>query len=192
LPALFNLTVPRTGYQAIADLAYGPDPRQKLDVYVPNGLKGPAPVLLFFYGGSWQTGSKAQYRALGQAFATEGFVVAVADYRLYPQVKFPAFVQDGARAFRYLENHVGGYGGDPKRIFLTGHSAGAYIAVMLASDSRYLSEAGSDISHVRGAIGLAGPYDFLPLTDPSLIAMFGGNGRLKHSRSLLCKAGGRP
>jgi acetyl esterase/lipase len=86
---------------------------------------------------------------------------------------------------------VGAYGGDPKRIFLTGHSAGAYIAVMLASDPRYLSEAGSDISHVRGAIGLAGPYDFLPLTDPSLIAMFGG-GRRPETQPVTFVQSGRP
>jgi acetyl esterase/lipase len=176
-PALLNITVPRAGYSIHRDLAYGPTPRQKLDIYVPDALKGPAPVILFFYGGNWQSGSKNDYLAFGEAFASEGFVVAVADYRLYPAVKFPAFVEDGARAFRFIQDHVRQYGGDPARIFLAGHSAGAYNAIMLASDPHYLKDAGTDISHLRGAIGLAGPYDFLPLTDPALIAMFGGQNR---------------
>jgi acetyl esterase/lipase len=190
-PALLNIAVPRSGYHVVRDLAYGQAARQRLDLYVPDGLKGPAPVLLFFYGGNWQSGSKDMYLAFGEAFASEGFVVAVADYRLYPQVKYPAFLQDGARAFGFLENAVSRYGGDPHRIFVSGHSAGAYNAIMLASDPRYLKEAGSDISHIRGAIGLAGPYDFLPLQDPALIAMFGGRER-KDTQPITYVDGRRP
>jgi acetyl esterase/lipase len=171
---LLNATVPRAGYTIKADLAYGTDPRQKLDLYLPEGLKGPAPVILFFYGGSWQNGSKDYYRAFGQAFASQGIVVAVADYRLYPQVKYPAFLADGAAAFRFVHDHVAAEGGDPNRVFLAGHSAGAYIAVMLDSDLSYLKAAGADPAWVRGVIGIAGPYDFLPLTDPALIDVFGG------------------
>jgi acetyl esterase/lipase len=173
-PALLNITVPRGGYSVHHDLVYGPQAREKLDIYVPNGLTAPAPVVLFFYGGNWDSGSKDAYLAFGEAFTSEGFVVAIADYRLYPAVKFPAFLDDGARAFHFVHDNVARYGGDPGRIFLVGHSAGAYNAIMLVSDPRYLKNAGSDISQVRGAIGLAGPYDFLPLTDPGLIAMFGG------------------
>ncbi|HVZ28631.1 MAG TPA: alpha/beta hydrolase [Rhizomicrobium sp.] len=195
LPALVDGVVPRTGYHVVRDLAYGPGPRQRLDLYVPDGLKAgskrSAPVLLFFYGGSWQSGAKDQYLAFGEAFASEGFVVAVADYRLYPQAKFPAFVEDGARAFHFLEGRAAAYGGDPGRIFVSGHSAGAYNAVMLAADPRYLKAAGSDISHLRGAIGLAGPYDFLPLSDPSLIAMFGGKDR-KETQPITFVGGRRP
>lgn len=190
-PALLNITVPRSGYAVHRDLAYGPGPRQKLDIYVPEGLKGPVPVLLFFYGGNWQAGSKNDYLAFGEAFASEGFVVAVADYRLYPAVKFPAFVEDGARAFHFLEEQAGRYGGDPSRIFVSGHSAGAYNAVMLASDPHYLKDAGTDISHLRGAIGLAGPYDFLPLTDPALITMFGGD-RQRDTQPIAFIDGKRP
>jgi len=171
---LLNVAIPRSGYTIKSDLAYGADPRQKLDLYIPEGLKAPAPVILFFYGGSWQSGSKDLYRAFGQAFASKGIVVAVADYRLYPQVKFPAFVQDGAAALRFVHDHVAAEGGDPDRIFLAGHSAGAYIAVMLDSDLSYLKEAGADPSWVHGVIGIAGPYDFLPLTDPALVDIFGG------------------
>ena len=171
---LLNAAVPRAGYSIKTDIAYGADPRQKLDLYIPDGLKAPAPVILFFYGGSWQGGSKDYYRAFGEAFASKGIVVAVADYRVYPQVKYPAFVDDGAQAFRFVHDHIGAEGGDPNRVFLAGHSAGAYIAVMLDSDLSYLKSAGVDPSEVHGVIGIAGPYDFLPLTDPDLVAIFGG------------------
>src|ERR1700760_1252389 len=124
-----NLVAPR-GYHVVRDLAYGADPRQKLDLYVPDKLAGPAPVLLFFYGGSWTGGSKARYFAFGQAFASKGIITAGADYRLFPQVPSPAFVEDGAHAFAWLHTHAGKYGGDTSRLFLAGHSAGAYIAVM--------------------------------------------------------------
>lgn len=172
--AMINLTVPRAGYSIRPDVAYGSDPRQKMDLYVPDGLTAPAPVILFFYGGSWQNGSKELYRAFAQAFMSKGIVVAIADYRLYPQVRYPAFVQDGAAAFRFLHDHAKAYGGDPGRVFLAGHSAGAYIAVMLDSDLHYLKDAGADPAWVRGVIGIAGPYDFLPLSDPALIDIFGG------------------
>jgi acetyl esterase/lipase len=190
-PALLNITVSRSGYSVHRDLAYGPRPRQKMDIYVPNGLKQPAPVILFFYGGNWDSGTKDLYLAFGEAFASEGFVVAVADYRLYPAVKYPAFLEDSANAFHYVEQHVGRYGGDPGRIFLAGHSAGAYNAIMLVSDPHYLKDAGTDISHVRGAIGLAGPYNFLPLTSSSLIAMFGGAER-KDTQPITYINGKRP
>src|SRR6185312_1282274 len=101
-----DLVVPRSGYHVVRDLAYGSDPRQKLDLYVPDKLTGPAPVLLFFYGGSWTGGSKALYPAFGQAFASKGIITAIADYRLYPQVRYPAFVEDGAHAFAWLHAHA--------------------------------------------------------------------------------------
>jgi acetyl esterase/lipase len=175
--AALNLLAPGGHYHVVRDLAYGSDPRQKLDLYVPDKLAGPAPVLLFFYGGSWTGGSKARYFAFGQAFARKGIITAVADYRLYPQVRYPAFVEDGAQAFAWLHAHAAGYGGDAGRIFLAGHSAGAYIAVMLAADLSYLKTAGVDPASVRGVIGIAGPYDFLPLRDDELIAIFNGANR---------------
>jgi acetyl esterase/lipase len=175
--ALLDLAVPRVGYHVERDLAYGADARQKLDLYVPDRLTAAAPVLLFFYGGSWKSGSKSLYRAFGQAFASQGMIVAVADYRLYPQVRYPAFLQDGALAFAWLHRHAAEHGGDPGRLFLAGHSAGAYIAVMLAADTSYLREVGAGPGQIRGVIGLAGPYDFLPLKDQDLIAIFGGDNR---------------
>jgi acetyl esterase/lipase len=172
---LINGAIPRTGYRILTDLAYGPEPRQALDLYVPDGLTAAAPVLLFFYGGSWQSGSRAIYRAFGQAFAAQGIVTAVADYRLYPHVKYPAFIDDGARAFRFLREQVRTHGGDPERIFVSGHSAGAYIAAMLAVNETYLGAVDLAPSAIRGVIGLAGPYDFLPIHDPVLIDIFGGD-----------------
>ena len=133
---------------------------------------------MFFYGGSWQSGSKSDYLALGQAFASKGIAVAVADYRVYPQVRYPAFLEDGARAFGYVHAHAADHGINPQRIFLAGHSAGAYIAVMLAADRRYLDQAGASPQWIRGVIGIAGPYDFLPLRDKTLIAIFGGANRV--------------
>jgi len=172
--SLLNLAVSRDGYRVVRDIAYGPDARQKLDFYVPDAPPPRMPVMLFFYGGSWQSGSKDLYLALGQAFASAGIMVAVADYRLYPQVRYPAFIQDGARAFAFVRAHAARYGGDPARLFLAGHSAGAYNAVMLAADNKYLRNAGADVSEICGVIGIAGPYDFLPLEDDHLIAIFGG------------------
>lgn len=169
-----NLLVPRSGYDVHAGLAYGPDPRHKLDVYVPQGLTGAAPVLLFFYGGAWSSGERSQYLAFGQSFASKGIVTVVADYRLYPQVKYPAFAQDAARALAWTHAHVVKHGGDPARIFVSGHSAGAYNAVMLASEPKFIQQAGGRLDWIRGVIGIAGPYDFLPLTDPDYIDMFHG------------------
>lgn len=169
---LLNLTIPKTGYSVKRDIAYGTGPRACLDFYVPGGLNAAAPVILFFYGGSWQNGTKNIYRAFGEAFASAGVIAAVADYRLYPQVKYPAFIEDGARAFRFVRDNIASHGGDPARIFVSGHSAGAYIAAMLACDPRYLE---GDTAAIRGMIGIAGPYDFLPLYDPALIDIFGGD-----------------
>jgi acetyl esterase/lipase len=170
---LFDLMVPKRGYRVRRDVAYGADARQRLDVYVPDGLGAPAPVILYFYGGSWQNGSKNIYRALGQAFASEGIIVAVADYRLYPQVKYPAFVHDGAAALRFVHEHIAEHGGDPARVFLCGHSAGAFIAALLTCDPSYLGAERTE--WIRGMLGIAGPYDFLPLHDPTLIDIFGGD-----------------
>ncbi len=174
----FNaLVVPSEGYRVEADLAYGNGARQKMDLYVPEGLTAPAPVILFFYGGSWQSGEKATYRGVGQALASKGFIVAVADYRVYPEVRFPDFVDDGAQAVRFLRSAVKTRGGDPSRLYLAGHSAGAHIAVMLASDPTYLRKVGGELSWLRGVVGVAGPYDILPLTDKTLIEIFGGANR---------------
>ena len=169
-----NLVVPRSGYRVVEGQAYGADPRQTLDVYVPDNLAAPAPVLLFFYGGAWQSGSRAQYRAFGQAFASEGIVTVVADYRLYPQVTYPAFVADGAAALAWVHANIARHGGDPARLFVSGHSAGGYIAAMLGAEPKFIEAVGGDPGWMRGIIGIAGPYDFMPLTEASYIAIFHG------------------
>ena len=171
---VINLLVPRTGYAIHRALAFGPGPRQKLDIYVPSGLTAPAPVVLFFYGGGWQGGDRIDYLAFGQAFASAGMVAVVADYRLYPQVKYPVFVEDAARALGFVRAHAAQYGGDPERIFITGHSAGAYNAVMLASEPKFLAAEGGGLDWIRGVIGIAGPYNFLPMSDPVYVDMFHG------------------
>lgn len=152
---------------AIRGAAYGADPRQKLDVYVPNNSPAGTrlPVVVFFYGGGWVDGSRGDYAFIGRAFAAQGFVAVVADYRLVPQVRFPAFVEDGALAVKWARDNVARFGGDPARISLTGHSAGAYIAAMLALDTRYLANVGVDPAIVRAAALLSGPYDFFPFTE---------------------------
>jgi acetyl esterase/lipase len=174
LVPLVNTAIPKAGYRVLPDLPYGPLPRHRLDLYVPDGLTAPAPVLLFFYGGSWQSGSKNIYRAFGQAFASVGIVAAVADYGLYPDVKYPAFIEDGAQSVRFLREHAAGHGGDPARLIVSGHSAGAYIAAMLGVNPVYLNALGGDPSWIGAMIGIAGPYDFLPLYDAALIDIFGG------------------
>ncbi len=172
--ALLNATIPNDGYTVVADQAYDTNPRQKLDLYIPNDAPHPLPVVVFFYGGSWQWGDKASYKFLGQALASKGYLVAIADYRVYPEVSYPTFLEDSARAFAWVHAHVAEHGGDPARLHLMGHSAGAYNAMMLAVEPSYLKAAGAKPAWIRSVVGLAGPYNFLPLTDPKLIALFGG------------------
>ncbi len=149
--------------RVVHDAAYGEDVRQRLDIYAPTATDGqPLPVLIFFYGGSWSTGDKNDYEWLGAALAAQGFVVAVPNYRLVPEVVFPAFLQDCASAVRWVQDNISTHGGDSERLVVCGHSAGAYNAIMVALAADYLSAAGVDARFVRGAIGLAGPYDFLP------------------------------
>ncbi|WP_426168769.1 alpha/beta hydrolase [Sandarakinorhabdus sp. DWP1-3-1] len=156
-----------------ADVAYGRDPRQQLDIYAPTGART-APVLVFFYGGSWNSGRRQDYAFAARALAARGFVVVVPDYRLVPQVTYPGFVEDGAAAVAWAVANIARYGGDPARLGVTGHSAGAYIALMLALDRRWLAAAGTPDA-VKAAVGLAGPYDFAPFEPGGAAeAAFGG------------------
>jgi acetyl esterase/lipase len=147
-----------------SDLAYGADQRQRLDVYAPrHAVK--RPVVIFWYGGSWVTGSKADYRFVGAALAGEGFVAVLPDYRLFPQVTFPLFDEDGARAVAWVQHHAREFGGDPSRIVLMGHSAGAHTAAFLAFDHAFLERFGGDSHAIVGLVGLSGPYALVPDTD---------------------------
>lgn len=160
----FNALAPRDGGVSVAarDVAYGEGPRRRLDVYTPASAQGPLPVIVFIYGGSWDSGRKEEYAFAGAAFASRGFVTVIPDYRLVPEVRFPGFLEDCAAAVRWVADHAVEYGGDPSRIVIVGHSAGAYNAVMLAMDPTYLMNAGVEASRVSGVVGIAGPYDFLP------------------------------
>ena len=171
--AILNAGVPSHTFHAATDLAYGPEARQRLDVYRPADATSPAPVVVFFYGGNWNTGNRNDYLFVGEALAAKGFVAVVPDYRLYPQVRFPEFLADSAHALRWIMDHIAEYGGDRERVFVMGHSAGAYNAAMLALTPEYLKAAGVDPKRIRGMIGLAGPYDFLPLTGRVTREVFG-------------------
>jgi acetyl esterase/lipase len=146
------------------DLAYGEDPRQRLDVYAPRQAAN-RPVVIFWYGGSWTHGSKANYRFVGAALAERGFVTVIPDYRLYPAVAFPAFCEDGAHALAWVEAHAREFGGDPQRIVLMGHSAGAHMAAFIAYNHAFDEKAGAQTKSIVGLVGLSGPYALVPDTD---------------------------
>jgi len=160
---VLNAAIPKDGYVAHDGIAYGPETRQKLDVYTPVDGARPASVVVFLYGGSWKRGDRANYRFIAEALTSRGHVTVIPDYRVYPDVRFPAFVEDSAAAVGWVREHIDAFGGDPDRIFLMGHSAGAHIAALLTLDERYLTEVDVPDTAVRGMIGLAGPYAFDPL-----------------------------
>jgi acetyl esterase/lipase len=166
-PAIFGAYKRHTG------LAYGDDPRQQLDVYVPDAVTStPKPLIVFWHGGRWEFGDKADYRFVGAALAESGYVTVIANYRHYPQVKMPGFMDDAARAAHWATAHAGDYGADPGQLFLMGHSAGAHMAALLSLDLRYLRATGNAPA-IAGVIGLSGPYDFLPLLESDVQDMFG-------------------
>jgi len=145
------------------DLTYASEDRGHFDVYAPPRPSPRTPVAVFLYGGSWQSGDKALYRFVGRSLASRGIITVIPDYRVYPEVRYPAFLRDNARAVAFAKQHAAEWGGDPGRLFLIGHSAGAYNAAMLALDRRWLGEVGLDPRRdLAGFVGLAGPYDFLP------------------------------
>ena len=132
-----------------------------LDIYRPQSAAPDAPVVLFFYGGSWQMGTRDQYRFVGSRLAQQGVVAVVADYRTWPAAGFPAFMGDAAQAVRWTFDHAADYGGNAKRIFIAGHSAGAQIAALLGTDARHLAAVDLKPKDLGGVIGLSGPYDFV-------------------------------
>lgn len=145
------------------DIAYGAEDWQKLDLYVPEDAKKTnVPVLVFFYGGRWTDGSKDMYKFVGHAYAKKGYLVAIADYSKYPNVKFPSFVEDGAKAIAWTYNNAGDYGGDINNVFVMGHSSGAHIAALVTADDAYLKTEGLDNNIITAFAGLSGPYDFIP------------------------------
>ncbi|MBX3727070.1 MAG: alpha/beta hydrolase [Xanthomonadales bacterium] len=172
-PALFtgvNLVAPKSTDQVADGQVFAPGQDLALDLYLPEAGASPPSLVVFFYGGSWQQGERHWYAFVGQALARHGLAVAIPDYRKAP---FPAFMEDAAAAVAWLKAQGSSLGYDPDRIVLMGHSAGAHIAALLATDPQYLARHDLSPSDLRGVIGLAGPYDFLPIRSRPLREVFG-------------------
>ncbi len=171
---VLNATVPAGDTTVVHDIPYGPGPRRTLDVYkpAPHAAQPGGPLLVFLYGGSWRTGDKSLYPFVARPLAARGAIVVVPNYRMFPEVQFPGFLDDNAQAVAWALAHAAELGADPRAVFLVGHSAGAYDAAMLALDPTYLVRAGATRDRLAGVVGLAGPYDFLPITDPAVIPVF--------------------
>lgn len=145
------------------DIAYGEEPWQKLDLYIPAETENQKlPILVFFYGGRWTDGSKDMYKFVGDVYTKEGYIVAIADYSKYPNVKFPSFVEDGAKAVAWAYKNANQYGGDNNNLFIMGHSSGGHIGALITADEKYLKAEGLNNNIITAFAGLAGPYDFIP------------------------------
>jgi acetyl esterase/lipase len=188
----FNALVPKDAAagSVAKDQAFAAGDRGRLDIYAPRQAAPGAklPVIVFFYGGSWSSGTKEGYAFAGRALAARGFIVAIPDYRLVPEVRFPDFLKDGAAAVKWVRANAARFGGDPDLIVLAGHSAGAYNAAMLSLDPQWL---GQDRRAVRGFAGLAGPYDFLPL-DSTTRPAFGAAADLRATQPVNFASAGDP
>jgi acetyl esterase/lipase len=167
-----NASIDPAGLTILRDIPYGPAPRQAMDVYrAADATKG-LPVVVFFYGGSWQTGRRQDYLFVAASLARFGMIAVIPDYRLFPQVVWPAYVKDAAYAVAAVRRQVRDWGGDPDRVFVAGHSAGAHLAALLALDPHWLEVAGDRREALAGMVGLGGPYDFLPIQDEDVRAVF--------------------
>jgi acetyl esterase/lipase len=168
VPAIFG------AYRRHSNIHYGAGSQHRLDVYVPNSLPmKPSPLFVFWHGGRWTFGDKGDYRFVGAALAELGYVTVIANYRHYPEVKMPGFMDDAARAALWASVHAEEFGADPKRLYLMGHSAGAHLAALVTLDRRYFAATGKSAPPIAGVIGLSGPYDFLPLREADVQDMFG-------------------
>lgn len=159
-----------------AIISTGPHPQQQVVVWGQarrDPADAPAPVLVFAHGGSWRSGNPVDYGFIGRAFVPEGFVVVLAGYRLGEDGRYPAMLEDTARAIEWTHSEIAAYGGDPGKIVIAGHSAGAYNVVMAALEEQWLGRRGLSAKDISGVVGLSGPYDFVPLDSESTIASFG-------------------
>ena len=147
---------------------------------------------MFFYGGRWQDGNRRQYAFVGKALAANGIVAVLPDYREYPAVRFPAFVEDAARAVAWARQHAQALGGDPSRLYVAGHSAGGHIAALLGTDARYLRAQGFAPRDLAGVIAIAGPHDFLPITEADIAGIFGPPERYPDSQPVNFVDGDEP
>ncbi len=171
---ILDTLVPEGTYDRQEGIAYGALPRQKLDIYRPANDTRSGPVLVFFYGGSWKSGERGKYRFVGEALTRKGITVVIPDYRLYPDVTFPAFMTDAAKAVRWTMDNLGNTDGTPRPVFLAGHSAGAHIAALMTVDAQYLKQAGVAVTRICGVIGIAGPYAFDPFQYRTIRPVFAG------------------
>jgi acetyl esterase/lipase len=187
---IFDTLVPKDDESILwqTDQVYGPDPRQKLDIYMPRVNTAPPPIIVFVHGGSWQEGNKGGYSFVGRALAAQGFMTLVMNYRLHPKDRYPAFVEDVAIALRWAAENGKSSGGDPERIFVMGHSAGAYNIAMAVLDERYAAMR----PKLSGVVTLAGPFDFLPLDSPATIKVFGGLADLPSTQPINHARAGAP
>ncbi len=190
-PAMLNRIAPEDGYTVALDQQYDAASGQLLDVYTPIGAVN-APTVVFFYGKRWSGGDKSEFRFVGQALASRGFVAVLPNVRHYPAVRFPVFVEDGAKAVQWARANAARHGGDPAKLFVMGHSSGAHIAAMLALNEDYLKAVGGSRSWLKGMIGLAGPYDFMPITAPDLRDIFGPVDRFAYSQPVFFVDGKNP
>ncbi len=175
------------------NVAFDAAHKLSLDIYQPSEISAkPRPLLLFFYGGSWRSGDKSWYRFVGKHYAMKGYVVVIPNYRKAPKTLFPGFIHDAASAFAFTKQHASDWGSDASSVHVFGHSAGAHIGGMLVTDAQYLARHGLKKSDVASFIGLSGPFDFLPLTDPSVIETFGGDPQSKASQPIHFADGTEP
>jgi acetyl esterase/lipase len=186
-PAVFG------AYRRRTDIVYGPDARHRLDVYLPDRPAArPAPLVLFWHGGRWSSGDKGEYRFVGAALAELGYATAMPNYRLYPRVKMPGFMEDAARAASWAAEHAAQLGADAGRLYFMGHSAGAHIAALLALDGRYFASLHRPPPRIEGVIGLSGPYDFLPFREDDVRDIFGPPDLYPASQPINFVSGGAP
>ena len=186
---LVNRLASLSDYSAFENISYGPDNLQRLSVYRPGNLppkvkKTPA-TIIFFYGGCWggcQTRNKEAFLFVAEAITSRGYVAILVDYRRHPAVKFPEIIDDARRAVEWVHHNIAQYGGDPQRMFLMGHSAGAHLGAMLTLDETYVKM--DAYQGIQGFIGLAGPYDFLPHTEPYQKVVFGPETRYAESQPI--------
>ena len=189
---LLNATVSDRDVSETKDIRYAPGERHTLDVYRPLSRGGAVPMIVFIYGGGWNSGAKETYDFVARPLVRRGFVVVVPDYRLYPQVRFPAFLEDNATAVAWAFAHARELGADPGRVVLVGHSAGAFDVAMLALDPAWLAAVGIDRGRLAGAVGLAGPYRFLPSSDPDVAPIFGADNTPAHEPYAFADGKGPP
>jgi len=168
-------------------LSYGSDKAQRLDVYRPTAAQYQGktlPVIVFFFGGSWRNGKRAWYEFFAAHYALKGYVVVVPDYRKAPNYIFPSFVEDAAASVAYVRDNAAQLNVEPKRLYVMAHSAGAHIAALVMLDPQYLQAKQMVPADIKGFIGLSGPYDFLPMTDPLVVEVFKGDANLPESQPI--------